>query len=204
MRGVWARAVLVAVAGTARASLEVDSLEVEPGTVTALVGGCVVTLDVAQVPPRIWAAMTSYARGRGALEDAVAGRLQSSHLSQLLADDWDEPLIPHPIRRSCTCDAGGGCEHVAAAGLALADEIDRDPGALLLWRGCVEAAELYEPDDPWQGRAVPSSIRCASGLPGWCCSASARAGFASAKKSSKRCSCVRTPRSRLSPSSLSG
>jgi len=155
MRGVWARAVLVAVAGDARPGAEVDSLEVEPGTVTALVGGCTVTLDVAQVPPRIWAAMTSYARGRGALEDAVAGRLQSSHLSQLLADDWDEPLIPYPIRRSCSCDAGGGCEHVAAAGLALADEIDREPGALLLWRGCVKAAELHEPGDPWQGRAVP-------------------------------------------------
>lgn len=155
MRGVWARAVLVAVAGDVRPSVECDSLEVEPGTVTASVDGCTVMLQVGQVPPRIWAAMTSYARGRGALEDAVAGRLQSSHLSQLLAEDWDEPLIPYPIRRSCSCDAGGGCEHVAAAGLALADEIDRDPATLLVWRGCLASAEFVEAGDPWEGRALP-------------------------------------------------
>jgi hypothetical protein len=155
MRGVWARAVLAAVTGAVRPSVEADSLEVEPGTVTASVDGCIVRLEAGLVPPRIWAAMTSYARGRGALEDAVAGRLQSSHLSQLMTEDWDEPLIPYPIRRSCSCDAGGGCEHVAAAGVALADEIDRDPGALLLWRGCVEPAEFEEAGDPWEGRALP-------------------------------------------------
>lgn len=155
MRGVWARRLVAELVPRETSELPVEELEIEPGSVTASVGGCTVTLGVAQVPPRIWAAMTSYARDRGALEDAVAGRLQSSHLEQLMTEDWDEPLFPHPIRRTCSCDPVGRCEHVAAAVLALADEIDRDPGALLRWRGCIAAPERVETGDPWEGGSLP-------------------------------------------------
>ena len=132
MRGPWARAVLLAVADEQRPEPGgVRDLVVELGRVSARVDACDVTLTVGRVPTRIWSAMAAYARGRGALEDAVEGRMQSSHLQHLLEEDWGEPLIPRPraIGRTCTCDEGGDCEHVAALGLAFADAIDADPGA---------------------------------------------------------------------------
>jgi hypothetical protein len=155
VRGPWARSVLAAVAGDVRADAGVDELDVEVGRVTGRVEGCEVTLTVGRVPPRIWAAMVSYARGRGALEDAVEGRMQSSHLEHLLEEDWGEPLVPRPraIGRTCTCDDDGECGHVAAVGLAFADAIDGDPGLLLRWRGC--GVEALPSGDPWAGGELP-------------------------------------------------
>jgi hypothetical protein len=148
---------LAAVAEDAGASLPVEELAIEVGTLRARVAGCEATLGAEPVPRRIWAAVTRYARGRGALEEAVAGRVQSSHLGQILADDWDAPLVPPPwaIRRTCVCDPDGACVHVAAAGRAFADAIDRDPGALLRWRGCVERTEPLT-GDPWAGGEPPA------------------------------------------------
>ncbi|MGH3004264.1 MAG: hypothetical protein ACRDM1_16630 [Gaiellaceae bacterium] len=159
MRGAWARSILAAVAGDTHPVAQVDSVEVEPGRVTVQVGECTVTLESARVPPRVWTAMTRYARGMGQLESAAAGRAQSAHFDQLMAEDWDEPLVPRPpqIVRWCTCDEEGTCEHVAAAGVAFADEIDRDPAVLLRWRGCGTAVEspAGPPRDPWLGGRLP-------------------------------------------------
>jgi hypothetical protein len=158
MRGPWARSVLTAVARDARPTAQVDSLRVEVGRVSAQVGGCDVTLSADPVARSSWAAMVRYARGMGPLEQAVAGRLQSTHLDHLLAEDWGEQLIPRPgqIRRECSCDGSGACEHVAAAGLAFADAIDEDAALLLRWRGCLEEP-LPEADrgDPWAGGRLP-------------------------------------------------
>ena len=57
--------------------------------------------------------------GHGPLEEAVEGRLQSTHLEVLLEEDWGEQLIPRPgqIRRTCSCDESGHCEHVARYGV---------------------------------------------------------------------------------------
>lgn len=155
MRGPWARSVLTAIAGDIRPDAHVVELEIAVGRATALVEGCEVTLTVGRVPPRIWAAMVSYARGRGALEDAVEGRMQSSHLEHLLEEDWGEPLVPRPraIGRSCTCDEHGECGHVAAVALAFADAIDGEPGLLLRWRGC--GADEVPSGDPWTGGELP-------------------------------------------------
>lgn len=158
MRGPWSRSVLAAVAGDARPVDGADALHVEVGRVTARVQRCEVVLSAEPVARASWSAMVRYARGMGPLEQAVAGRLQSTHLDHLLAEDWGEQLIPRrgQIRRECSCDAGGGCEHVAAAGLAFADAIDEDPSLLLRWRGCIEGP-LPEPDrgDPWAGGQLP-------------------------------------------------
>jgi hypothetical protein len=157
VRGPWARSVLVAVAGELRPEEAATDLDVRPGLVSGRVKECEVTLTVGQVPPRIWAAMAGYARGRGALEDAVQGRMQSSHLQHLLEEDWGEPLIPRPraIGRTCTCDEGGECEHVAALGLAFADAIDGDAGLLLRWRGCGVEENAPQSRDPWVGGELP-------------------------------------------------
>ena len=158
MRGPWARSVSTAVTGDARPALRVDSLDVEVGRVRARVDGCDVSLSAEPVARASWAAMVRYARGMGPLEQAVAGRLQSTHLDHLLAEDWGEQLIPRPgqIRRDCSCDEGGACEHVAAAGVAFADAIDEDPSLLLRWRGCVEGpASEIDHGDPWAGGPLP-------------------------------------------------
>jgi hypothetical protein len=150
--------VLIAIAGESRPLVKADQLEVEVGRVTAQVAGCTAALQAEPVPAGAWAAMTRYAQGMGPLEDAVLGRSQSTHLDHLLAEDWGVSLVPRPgqIRRTCTCDRGGGCEHVAAAGVAFADEIDSDASALLVWRGCVEGAEpAVDERDPWVGGELP-------------------------------------------------
>ena len=158
MRGPWARSVLTAIGRDARPTRTADELDVEVGRLTARVGECAVTVGAEPVSRSSWTAMVRYSKGMGPLEEAVGGRLQSTHLDHLLAEDWGEQLIPRPgqIRRECTCDPSGACEHVAAAALAFADAIDEEPGLLLRWRGCVEGP-LPEVDrgDPWAGGPLP-------------------------------------------------
>ena len=158
MKGPWARAVYVAVAGDERPTSAVDELEVGIGHLTARVGECDVSLAVERIPRSTWVSMVRFARGMGPLEEAVNGRLQSPHLGVLLEEDWGEQLIPRPglIRRTCTCNESARCEHVAAVGLAFADAIDDDPSLLLRWRGCVDQDEPEsEQVDPWFGGALP-------------------------------------------------
>lgn len=151
----------------------VGPIEVEEGTLAADVDGCSVAITANPVPPRIWAAMTRFARGNRPLVDAVEGRAQSVHLEHLMIEDWSEPLVPRPyeLGRRCTCDRDGPCEHVAALAFAVAEAIDADPALLLRWRGCVATAEeppveaaaetASEPvadltdDDPWLAGTFP-------------------------------------------------
>jgi uncharacterized Zn finger protein len=148
----------------------VARLDVSAGTITGVVEDCAVTISAARVPPRIWAAMRRYARGKPTLEEAVEGRAQSVHLEHLMNVDWEEPLVPpaRALTRACACDAEG-CAHVAALAYAVADELDRDPSLLLRFRGCVaeeEAAPVDEPEpapapaanfdgDPWEAGPLP-------------------------------------------------
>jgi len=165
-KGSWARAFAAAVGLEDNMPLlAVASLRLEPGLITAQVDGCAVTISAATVPARIWAAMTGYARNRGALEQAVKGEVQSVQLEHLMTQDWDEPLVPRPdaVLRTCTCDGGGTCEHVAAVARAVVDEIDRDPATLLRWRGCFAAAPPSA-DDPWVG-GEPPALAAAAGRP---------------------------------------
>ena len=158
MRGAWARAILSAVGGDARPLTPVDALDVDVGRLRAQVGECEVTLSAEPIARASWIEMVRYAQGMGPLEQAVTGRLQSTHLDHLLAEDWGEQLIPRPrqIRRTCTCDPSGACEHVAATALAFADAIDDDPGLLLRWRGGVEeTARAVDRGDPWSGGLLP-------------------------------------------------
>ena len=158
MKGPWARAVYAAIAGDERPTARVDELVVQIGHLAARVGECEVTLAAERIPRSTWVSMVRFARGMGPLEEAVNGRLQSPHLGVLLDEDWGEQLIPRPgqIRRTCTCDESGSCEHVAVVGLAFADAIDADPSLLLRWRGCVDEDESEsEQVDPWIGGALP-------------------------------------------------
>ena len=153
-RVAWSRALVAALGG--ESALPVADLRVEPSLVTARVGECRVTLSAPTIPPRIWAAMASFARGRGVLEQAVRGEVQSEYLAQLLEHDWEEPLVPprRAVVQVCSCDEDGGCEHVAAVVAAFAEAIDGDPKLLLRWRG-VAGEAAAEGADPWRGGELP-------------------------------------------------
>jgi uncharacterized Zn finger protein len=146
-------------------------LRIDVGQVTARVGECVVTLTAPTIPPRIWTAVTSYARNRRVLEQAVRGEAQSVQLEHLMAQDWDEPLVPlrAAIRGVCTCDAPADCAHLAAVAHVVAASIDADPAALLRWRGVGDASARDETqrdvvtegtsrDDGWRGSALPAAL----------------------------------------------
>jgi uncharacterized Zn finger protein len=153
----------------------VEDLAIEPGLITATVGRCAVTVSTPTVPPRIWAAMTSYARGRGPLERAVDGETQSVQLESLMTQDWNEPLVPKPsaLVRTCAC-SDEPCEHLPALGYAVAERIDEDAASLLRWRGCRDhrsaspqedrAARTGAPPEPWQGSGPLPPMRDARPL----------------------------------------
>ena len=156
-RGPWARLFATAVMPDEGSSVAeqgrrlllegaVGELRVEAGKLAANVAGDEVTIAAETVPPRIWAALAISARGTPQLEAAVEGRAQSVHLEHLMTMDWERPLVPRTreLTVRCTC-RHGRCEHVAALAYAFAEEIDRDPGALLRWRG-VDAVEPPEPE----------------------------------------------------------
>ena len=176
-RGPWARLLVGAVLPDEGSSLAergrvlveeeaVQDLVVTSGTIEARVERCDVTIGAEPVPPRIWAAMTRYARSNSQLEAAVEGRAQSVQLEHLMSTDWEQPLVPRTsaLTRECTCERAGGCEHLAALAYAFAREIDRDPAILLRWRGCeaqveiepaVPAAPLVMPEDAWEAGPLP-------------------------------------------------
>jgi uncharacterized Zn finger protein len=145
----------------------VRDLRIDVGQIFARVEDCTVTLTAPTIPPRIWDAMTSYARNREPLGRGVRGELQSVQLAHLMTQDWDEPLVPlrSTLVSVCTCDPGTSCEHVAAVTCALAASIDADPTALLRWRGVARdrpaaveptALDAEAGKDAWRGSPVPS------------------------------------------------
>ena len=184
--GPWARLFATAVVpdeGSSTAELgrmlarggNVHTVSVSEGRLAAEVSTGIadehtVTIAAPPVSPRIWAAMSRFARGNRVLEAGVEGREQSVHLEHLMTEDWGEPLVPRTqdLGRVCTCGADA-CEHVAALAYVIADEIDRDPSLLLRWRGCSEVrAESDEAPareevvvtapsgDPWAAGPLPA------------------------------------------------
>jgi uncharacterized Zn finger protein len=144
----------------------VEDLRIEVGQIAARVGDCAVTITAPTIRPRIWEAVTSYARDRGPLAQAVRGEMQSMQLEHLLAQDWEDPLIPESVVASCRCDGAGPCEHLVAATYALTAAVDADPGALLRWRGALAAEdrpashrdEATAGEEAWRGARVPATL----------------------------------------------
>lgn len=174
-RGPWARLFATSVVPDESSSVAeqgrqlaeaVEDLVVAAGRLSARVGEAEVTLAADPVPPRIWTALARSARTNPQLVAAMEGRAQSVHLEHLMTLDWERPLVPRrrELRRSCTCGRDA-CEHLAAVGYAFAREIDRDPSALLRWRG-VDAVEQEEPEPaPVVPAVVPEDAWEAGPLP---------------------------------------
>ncbi len=175
-KGPWARLFATAVVPDEGSSVAeqgrqlVESVEivvVEAGTLSASVDGFEVTIAAEPVPPRIWTALTRSARNSPQVVAAIEGRAQSVHLEHLMTLDWDRPLVPRKreLVRTCSCHRGGACQHVAAIAYAFAEEIDRDPAALLRWRG-VDAIEEEQPEPAAiVVEAVPAEAWEAGSLP---------------------------------------
>jgi uncharacterized Zn finger protein len=119
-----------------------------------------VTIAAEPVSPRIWSAVFRFARGNRVLEAGVEGRDQSVHLEHLMAEDWNEPLVPRTraIQTACTCGVQG-CAHIAALAYVFASEIDRDPSLLLAWRGCGEVQADVEAEDAVSGEVAPEPVQ---------------------------------------------
>ena len=175
-KGPWARLFATAVVPDEGSSVAeqgrqlVESVEivvVEAGTLSASVDGFEATIAAEPVPPRIWTALTRSARNSPQVVAAIEGRAQSVHLEHLMTLDWDRPLVPRKreLVRTCSCHRGGACQHVAAIAYAFAEEIDRDPAALLRWRG-VDAIEEEQPEPAAiVVEAVPAEAWEAGSLP---------------------------------------
>ena len=174
-KGPWARLFATAVVPDESSSVaeqgrrlvpSVGSLVIEAGKLSASVDGCEVTIAAEAVPPRIWAALSRSARQNPQLIAAIEGRAQSVHLEHLMTLDWERPLVPRKreLLRACSCHRGGACEHVAALAYAFAEEIDRQPSALLRWRG-VDAVEEAEPEPTVVVETAPPSAWEAGSLP---------------------------------------
>ncbi|HEU5362077.1 MAG TPA: hypothetical protein VFU56_01990 [Gaiellaceae bacterium] len=130
--GPWARAFL---GGAGHTSDGVTELRVEPSLITARVNGRSVSLSAPPIPAGVWAA----------IEGHVTTDRQSEQLAQLLEHTWEEPLVPSELVRV------GAEEDVAAVVRAVAEEVDRDPSALLRFRG-YDARPAVDHDDAWQAR----------------------------------------------------
>lgn len=175
-RGAWARLFAssvvgdesspVAERGRARARAgDVHTVDVAEGEISAEVGGCVVRLRAETVPRRIWSAVARSARSDPE-RAGVEGREQSVHLEHSMRFEWDEPLVPDRagLRKSCTCDEDGMCEHLAAVAYVVADRIDAEPSLLLTWRGCTavpteesapSTTAAAPPEDAWETGELP-------------------------------------------------
>jgi hypothetical protein len=136
--GPWSRAFLdrYQLQHASGAGLVAD-LRIEPSLITARVDGRTVTLSAPPISPGIWAA----------LDGDVTTDRQSEQLAQELEHTWEEPLVPEEIVRV------GADEDVAALARAVADEIERDPSALLRWRGY--GSEASKNGDAWRGGELP-------------------------------------------------
>src|SRR3954453_21354249 len=111
--GPWTKK-LLEVLGGAESDLVVEDLRVEPGLITARVEGETVTISAPTIRPSLWAAIESYATGRGGLEQAVRGEVQSEHLMQIMEHDWEESLVP---QRKALVEVGTAT-HVSAVAIS--------------------------------------------------------------------------------------
>jgi hypothetical protein len=138
MTGPWAREFADRYLARGRVpGTEVRELRIESSLITARVDGRAVTLSAPPIPPGVWAAIASQ----------ITPERQSLELAQLLEHTWEEPLVPQELVRV------GSEEDVAAVARAVAAEIERDPAALLRFRGY--AVEPSREEDPWHGGELP-------------------------------------------------
>ncbi|WP_304455398.1 SWIM zinc finger family protein [Nocardiopsis sp. YSL2] len=148
----------------------VTAVTITPGAVRAVVGGSrpyTVTVRQPAVPLDV---LVRAMRAIGAdpyLRDTLLAGEPEPEVEDIL-DGHGAVLFPehlHDLQARCTCpDHGDPCKHVAAVLFTLADTFDRDPLALLNWRGADDhvlaalAVDSGEPADAEPGEPGPLSV----------------------------------------------
>lgn len=151
-------------AGYLRAG-RVGQLDIFPGRFAAPVEGSrprpyLVQIQVAAIPAADWVAARLAARP-ALLTELRAGRV-GAEVEGLFAGGKAR-LIPddlRTLRAYCTCpDSASPCKHIGAVFLAACESFDRDPLALLRWRGMPEEWLAQDGAAP----AAPLAAAAASG-----------------------------------------
>ena len=131
---------------------------------SARVGECEVTLRAERVPPRDLggdgrATRAAAARSRRRSQ----GRVQSSHLQHLLAEDWERAARPAAARRSgarARATRAARASTSRRSGSRSRTRSTSEPALLLRWRGCVaERGRRRRAGDPWVGGELPEPAR---------------------------------------------
>ena len=125
---------------TAFRSGRVMDLDMQPGSITALVAGArlfTVKIDIAPVEEEIWTALQEKCRGRIAgVVELLSGEI-SPEVMELVSRP-EQGLFPCPqeIRCSCSCpDYADLCQHSAAVLYATGSRLDDSPQLLFTLRG---------------------------------------------------------------------
>ena len=125
------------------------------------------TIGAEPVPPRIWTAMTRYARTNTQLEAAVEGRAQSVQLEHLMTTDWEQPLVPRTSALALELHLRPGRRRASTSPRSPTRSRGRSTAtrrSLLRWRGCeaqeelepaTPAAPLVMPEDAWEAGPLP-------------------------------------------------
>ncbi|MEH1098772.1 SWIM zinc finger family protein [Micromonospora sp. CPCC 205561] len=122
---------------------QVVSLEVAPGTVSAVVQGSraqpyEVTIALTPFPAELWARVEAELAAQAFFSARLLAGDLPPELEQLFAATG-APLFPAgmaELRQRCSCpDFAVPCKHLAATFYLLAEAFDADPFQLLHWRG---------------------------------------------------------------------
>ena len=165
---------------------QVVELSVAPGVVSARVQGTQrepyeVKIAMPAATPDQWErVLVSLASQAGYSASMLAGELP--HEVEQVFAGAGVPLLPIPgskLTSDCTCpDWANPCKHVAAVCYLVAEQFDRDPFALLAWRGQgrgevlsrlrelrgAEVVALGEPAVAAPGPAAPPLAECVPGF----------------------------------------
>jgi uncharacterized Zn finger protein len=126
----------------------VVDLQIEPGTVKALVSGSelyTVTIHIDPVPEAQWRSIKARCAGQiGSLVELLQGKLSKSVIEIVTAHDGGLFPKPREIHLGCSCpDWASMCKHVAAVLYGVGARLDHQPELLFKLRQ-VDHLELIE------------------------------------------------------------
>ncbi len=152
----------------------VVDLQIEEGTVTAMVAGSElykIKIQIKPLAPKIWKAIQAECAGKiDSLLELLQGKLSSAVMQIVTRQNGGLFPAPREIELDCSCpDWADLCKHVAASLYGVGAKLDRDPALLFLLRGVdpsdliskASAAEAVRQTGPVNGAAALSESEVA-------------------------------------------
>lgn len=138
-------------------------LDIESGTVTALVSGSALytlTIRIKPLPEERWREVCAKCAGQvGSLLELLQGKISRQVMESMC--DPDTGIFPSPaeIAFDCSCpDWASMCKHVAATLYGVGRRLDTEPDLLFVLRG-VDAADLIPVGLDFTRTAQPDSLK---------------------------------------------